>query len=116
MSNENNPVEYPEVAATTEGTPAPTTLTDGDFKIGYVVGLSKDGNFLFEVLGTEKNIVSLMGIHKYAEHEVTKLFEQNRFHGNALTLEVGKAVGALHEKFDSLMRALGMSKKPDSDI
>lgn len=103
-------------APVAEAAPAPaqTTLTDADFKIGYVVGLAADGKFIFELLGTDKNVVSLMGIHKYADHEVSKLFETNRFSGNALTLEVGKAVGVLHEKFDSLLKALGFEKNTDA--
>lgn len=85
-------------------------ISADDFTIGYVVGLTPDGNFVFEVVGKNKEVVGLMGIHKYAEYEVKKAFEGNRMCGDALTFEVGKAVAAVATKLDTLLKVTPSNK------
>jgi hypothetical protein len=66
-----------------------------DLKVGYVVGLKNDGNFVFSVVGKEPGLMELLGVHHHATSRVKKLYSANQVTDDALTLELAKMVDAL---------------------
>lgn len=40
-------------------------------KSGYVIGISEDDQFVFEILGSEPSIVDLLGLHTLAGDRIT---------------------------------------------
>lgn len=70
--------------------------------IGYVVALLSDGNFHFEVLGSQKGLVELLGVHEYAGGEVRKVYNNTLWSGDKLVRELGELVNSLHKKVDRL--------------
>ena len=87
--------------------------TLNDLKIGYVVGLEENGDFLFELFGTDRRLVELLGLHKYASYRIDTIRNDKFLSGDALTHEVGKGVKALNEKLDTLLSLL---KKSDNKL
>lgn len=71
-------------------------------QIGYVVAMDKNGDFIFEIIGKNKGLVELMGIHQHATRYIEGLYNNNLMRGDRLTHEVGEAVRALNEKLDKL--------------
>jgi len=39
-------------------------------KVGYVVGLTPDGKFLFEVVGEDPTLLELLGLQTYAAKQI----------------------------------------------
>ena len=66
--------------------PEAKALTDklADLSVGYVVGLTNSGDFVFEVLGEHPGLVQLMGLHQYAAHRVQIALEMNQGVGTPL--------------------------------
>jgi hypothetical protein len=91
-----------------ESQPAPPPL-----KVGYVVGLTEEGNFVFEILGSQRGLVELLGIHQYADRKITAIYDDNQMSGDRLVHEVGKASAMALQKLDQL---IGAQKKPDNQI
>mgnify|MGYP007099610668 CR=1 FL=1 len=53
--------------------------TEGDFKVGYMIGLDKEDKFVFETFGTEQGITQLLGLHQIAGSRLNEPFEQEKF-------------------------------------
>lgn len=84
-----------------------------DLDCGYVVGV-KDGNFVFELVGKDKkDLLKLLGIHKFAVLRVRQTFDQTQMTGDSLVHEVGKALQVINQKIDMLVQA---QKKPDTQL
>lgn len=109
-------VEAPEL----EGEPAPQDgIALNDLKIGYVVGLSQEGNFVFDLFGTDKGLVELLGIHEHASFRVRRIYEDAQVSGDRLTHEVGKAVALVNQKLDALLQGLrggAQQRRPDNMV
>jgi len=82
-------------------------------EIGYVVGMTKDGNFVFELLGENRGLVQLLGIHEHAKRRVTAIYDDNQMMGDRLVHEVGKATGACLQAVEQLVK---QQKGPDNKI
>lgn len=109
-------VEATQPAPEGEGTPEEKPgLTVDDLRIGYVVGLTKDGNFVFELLGEQKGLVELLGINAHADARVKQIYERAQASGDALIHEVGKGLGILNQKIDQLLGVVA-PKKPDNNL
>jgi hypothetical protein len=78
----------------------PTTISLNDLKIGYVVGITQEGQFLFEMLGENKGLVELLGIHQHAAHQVNRIYGEQQMSGDRLIHEVGRAVASIVQKLD----------------
>jgi hypothetical protein len=52
--------------------------------VGYVVGVTETGDFVFEVLGDKPGLVQLMGVHQYANTRVQMLSDMNLGYGTPL--------------------------------
>ena len=87
-----------------------------DIKVGYIVGLTKSGDFVFDVLGQEKGLVEVLGIHKYADLRVEQLVDTSQMVGDRLVAEVGRAVAALHQKVDDITKVILPAKKPANQL
>lgn len=96
-----------------EPAPEKKALNPADVKVGYAVGLSKDGEFFFDVFGTEAGLVQLLGIHEYARQRVEAVTDDRLMRGDRLTHEVGKILGVLNQKLDGVMGALAPKKPND---
>ncbi len=107
-------VKEEEVIENTEDTEE-KKLTLDDLTIGYVVGLTADGNFVFDSFGKDKDLVGILGIHEHAKAKVTQLYEQSQMIGDALTNEVGKAVVDTNNKVAQLLNVVS-PKKPDNKL
>lgn len=86
-----------------------------DLKVGYVVGLTPDGNFIFELLGSERGLVELLGIHQHATKKVNRIYDEHQLSGDRLTHEVGKAVAISVQKIDQLLSLIA-PQKPDNNL
>lgn len=106
-----------DTQTTPAGPPGPEAqgLTLDDLKVGYVVGLADDGNFVFDVFGKEKDLLSLLGLHAHADRRVNQIYNQTQMAGDTLVHEVGKALTVLNQKLDAALSVLA-PKKPDNSI
>lgn len=93
-----------------EDTQQPTEL-----KIGYVVGLTPEGRFVFELLGQERGLVELLGIHQHATKRVNRIYDDNQLGGDRLVHEVGKALGVINQKIEQLLSVVA-PRKPDNSL
>jgi hypothetical protein len=62
-----------------ETTPTKSVVTEADFKVGYMVGLNKNDEFVFEVFGSENGAIQLLGLHYIAGKRLEDPFEQEKF-------------------------------------
>ena len=99
--------EAADMAATLDtgdGT-APTSVALEDLKIGYVVGLTQEDRFVFELFGQNKGLVELLGIHQHASRRVNRVYDDQQMSGDRLLHEVGRAVAAIAQRLDGLAGA-----------
>ena len=96
--------EAVEVAAEATGTEggSPTSVSLEDLKIGYVVGLTAEDRFVFELFGQNKGLVELLGIHQHASRKVNRVYDDQQMSGDRLLHEVGRAVAAIAQRLDGL--------------
>ena len=96
--------EAVEVAAEATGAEggAPTSVSLEDLKIGYVVGLTAEDRFVFELFGQNKGLVELLGIHQHASRKVNRVYDDQQMSGDRLLHEVGRAVAAIAQRLDGL--------------
>tara|TARA_B000000460_G_C21166057_1_gene243286 strand:- start:54 stop:446 length:393 start_codon:yes stop_codon:yes gene_type:complete len=85
-----------------EETKTDSTVTLDDLKTAYIVGITEEDNFVFQLFGTEKGVVPLLGIHKHATHCVDNIYNHKQMSGDRLTHEIGKAVADIAKKLDDL--------------
>jgi len=83
--------------------PKQTPIALEDLKCGYVVGISEDDAFIFEVFGKSKGLVELMGVHQHASYRIETVYKHQQMSGDRLMQEVGRAVAMIGEKVDSLL-------------
>ena len=83
-------------------------------KAGFVVGLSPDDNFVFEVFeGTD--LLALIGFLKIAEKRVQKVIDNAELSGDRLVTETIKSLQVLHQKVDTVSEVV-LPKKPDNKL
>lgn len=104
--------EVVEDVATTANQQGPKQIGLNDLDCGYIVGV-KDGNFVFDIIGKDKDLLKLVGVHKYADLRVTQTFERTQMVGDTLTHELGKALHTMNQKLDMLVQTV---RKPDTEI
>lgn len=113
---EAEPNEVPVQEETPEGEGG---IPLNELKIGYVVGLSQDGNFVFDLFGSDKGLVELLGIHQHATFRVKRIYEDAQVAGDRLTHEVGKAVALVNQKMDAILQGLrggDQQRRPDNKL
>jgi hypothetical protein len=86
-----------------------------DLDTAYVVGLTKDGDFVFELLGTNKGLVQLLGVNQHANAKVEQIYNNMQGAGDALVHEVGKGLSVLNQKIDRILNVVD-PKKPDNNL
>lgn len=59
-----------------------------DLTSGYVVGLTTEGSFLFQVLGVNPGLAELMGLQKHAEEHLRQLYGTKQMTAEAVTLQM----------------------------
>jgi len=91
-----------EATAGEEGSP-PTSVALEDLKIGYVVGLTQEDRFVFELFGVSKGLVELLGIHQHASRKVERVYDDQQMSGDRLLHEVGRAVAAIAQRLDGAL-------------
>ena len=84
-----------------------------ELKFGFISGLRQDGNFLFEMLGTEKSLVNLMGVKQYTDKRIAGEIDKNLNTGDALTFALFQSVTQLSAKMD---RLLSLLEKPTNQL
>ena len=106
--------EVVEDAATTASQPEQEQpqLGLGDLDCGYVVGV-KDGNYVFEIVGANKDLNLLLGVNRFANAKVDATFNNLQMSGDALVNELGKALQVMNQKLDMLVQKV---KKPDTAL
>lgn len=87
----------------------------GDLRVGYVVGMTDDGNFVFDIFGKQKGLVEVLGLHYHATERVKTLYNQTQMSGDTLVNEVGKALSVLNQKLDAIQQVVA-PKKPDNNL
>jgi hypothetical protein len=95
--------------------PKEKQLTISDLKAGYIVGITEEGNFVFELVGQKKGLVELLGMHSHASAKVKAFYDRSQTTGDALVAEVGKGLAVLNKKLDQLLGVMA-PKKPDNNI
>jgi len=91
----------------------PEQIGLNDLDCGYVVGVTGKGNFVFELVGQERDLLKLIGVQKYADMRVQQTFDQTQATGDALVHEVGKALQIMNQKLDAIVQA---TKKSDTQL
>lgn len=102
--------------ATDPGGPKPAGEEQPQVRVGYTVALLGDGNFHFEILGEDKGLVELLGIHQYASTQVEKIRQDATMTGDRLSHELGAVLNILNQKLDALLQAGGAKKKSPNDL
>lgn len=87
--------------------------TTDDFKVGYIVALKEDGNFLFELIGKQHGLVELLGLHKYAEGKVLSILNKAQGTGDVLMHELGGLIFQLSSKVEKIIKAV---VKPENEL
>lgn len=89
-----------------------------DLSTGFVVGLTKDGAFLFQVLGTEPGLAELMGLLEHAKERVRILYSSKQVTTDAMAArminELGQMVNSLDQKLTRLVNKL--DPKPENKL
>lgn len=113
------PITTTEVGGPTPPEPPaqPSLDLQNDLKVGYVVGLKTDGNFVFSVVGKEPGLMELLGLQYHASNRIKKLYSTNQMTEDALVLELAKMVdalggivGQLGQKVDKLLNKVDPPK------
>jgi len=86
-----------------------------DLKIGYVVGLTEDNNFVFQVFGQQRGLVELLGVHGHANKQIDAVYNNAQVMGDRLVHEVGRAVQVMSQKLDHLINTVA-PPKADNEI
>jgi len=115
MSEEINVV----TSATADGQTTETKkqLTTNDLQCGYLVGLAhpKDNepaSFTFQLLGEDRGLLELQGLHGYASNHIQKLTDEALNVGNGFTVNVlGQVTQALLEKLEEVTKEVTDLKK-----
>ena len=81
--------------------------------IGYIAGVKKDGNFMFELFGYDKTLTSLLGVHNIATQRIEAEKQKNMVSGDALVVQIGNLVVQLNQKMD---RLIGLLEKPQNKL
>ena len=96
--------EAVEVAAEAAETVTPPDQVElEDLKIGYVVGLTQEDRFIFQLFGKTKGLVEMLGIHQHATRRVNNIYDEQQMSGDRLMHEVGRAVAQIAQKLDGLI-------------
>lgn len=90
-------------------------LNLNELKIGYVVGLTEDNNFVFQVFGQNQGLVELLGIHGHANKQIDAAYNNAQVMGDRLVHEVGRAVQVMSQKIDYLINTVA-PPKADNEI
>lgn len=104
-----------EVPVPQQAQPTQQQVTMDDLQVGYVVGLTKTGDFVFNILGAKPGLLEVLGLHKHAEQKIARLYDGNHMQGDALVFELGKMVAQLDQKVAALLNAVA-PKKPDNAL
>ncbi len=80
--------------------------TQPEIKAGYFVGLNSEGNFIFEITGTDKGLIEVLGLHQYASERIRQIVSDNTNTGDKLTAQVGQVVLELNNKLDAVLKAV----------
>ena len=91
-----------------------TTLNLEDLRVGYVVGLTDEGQFVFQVFGKEQELVQLLGIHQHAGHRVDSIYNNQQMSGDRLIHEIGRSIADLSKKMDHLPSTPLSEEEPSS--
>ena len=115
MSVENDMEdESPNAGPSTEAQEEePKNLTLSDLRMGYIVGVTEEGNFVFDIVGKSQGLLELLGLQKFAESKVKSVLDANQNQGDKLLFEVGKTVTVLAQEVSKLV---SMLKKPDNNL
>ena len=82
-----------------------------DAKIAYIVGVDKDNQLFFDIMGTQVELLQLMGLHEFAGEKIKGIKDERFMSGDRLTHEVGKAVAFTNDKVAELLRVNGEGYK-----
>jgi hypothetical protein len=93
--------------------PAEKGLSAADLRMGYIVGITEEGNFVFDVVGKNQGLLELLGLHDFATIKVKQALEHQQGTGDKLVFEVAKTVAALAQEVQKLTSLL---KKPDNSL
>ena len=107
--------EVIEAPVTSAAEPEKKAMNPADMRVGYAVGLTKEGEFFFEVFGQDAGLVQLLGIQEYARQRIEAITQDRMMRGDRLTHEVGKILGELSQKLDAVLATVA-PKKPNDII
>lgn len=75
----------------TTSEPTTTTTNTGDnktLKAAYLVGITENGELIFQTSGESVGVLELLGLHGVASIRIKALIDSNQGLGDALTLKV----------------------------
>jgi len=98
------------------GQPEQQQVNLEDLKVGYVVGLTEEGDFVFELFGKDPGLVELLGIHQHATNRVQRIYDDKQIAGDRLIHEVGKAVAMLNQRLEQIAQAVMPPRQPDNKL
>lgn len=70
---------------------ATSELTD-PLKVGYLIGIDQNNNTFFEIIGSQPDMVALLGLHKIAELKLQLVLEGQTNTGSALILKTLQSI------------------------
>lgn len=77
-------------------------LSLDQLKTGYVVGLTPEGEFVFELVGKDQGLVEVLGLHQYAGLRVNVLADLNQGLVGTMVRDLMKHVATLTQELAKL--------------
>ena len=85
--------------------PTSNSINLEDLKTGYVTGVTKEGQLVFQLFGARVGLIEVLGVHEFASRRVAQAYDQQQMTGDRLVNEIGRAVAALTQRFDGVFGA-----------
>jgi len=62
---------------------------------GFIVGVTSEGNYVFEIVGTQTGLIELMGLLEYAKLRIADIRDLNQGRGNPIIQKQLRKVGEI---------------------
>lgn len=91
-----------------------------DLSTGYVIGLTQDGSFLFQVLGTNPGLAELQGLHDgHAAEQLRQLYNSKQMTAETVTIrmlnDIIKQQAEISQQLVAVSEQLSMLLNPKTD-
>lgn len=77
---------------------------DEQLRSGYVVGLTTEGKFVFQLVGAERTLDSIVASHRHANDKIEQIWDSQFNRGLAVQNLIAKTLTQLNQKLDTILK------------